>query len=56
MSDKQQAERGGAITEFVCCCSQSAAKRLRVTGTGKLVGRHAGKQHFNEKMSRSTIR
>ncbi|KAG1673779.1 hypothetical protein FOA52_002348 [Chlamydomonas sp. UWO 241] len=35
---------------------KSCSKRMRVTATGKLVGRHAGKQHFNEKMSRSTIR
>jgi large subunit ribosomal protein L35 len=27
------------------------AKRLRVTGSGKVVGRRAGKQHFNEKQS-----
>ena len=36
--------------------SQSCSKRLRVTGTGKVMGRHAGKQHFNEKMSRDEIR
>lgn len=36
--------------------TQSCSKRLRVTGTGKVVGRHACKQHFNEKMDRATIR
>jgi ribosomal protein L35 len=35
---------------------QSAAKRYKVTGTGKVMGRRAGKQHFNEKKSRDDIR
>lgn len=30
---------------------QAAAKRYKVTGSGKVMGRHAGKQHMNEKMS-----
>jgi large subunit ribosomal protein L35 len=34
------------------CAMQAAAKRFRLTGTGKLMGRHPGKQHLNEKMSR----
>ncbi len=35
---------------------QAAAKRYKVTGSGKLMARRAGKQHFNEKMSRDDIR
>lgn len=35
---------------------QAAAKRYKVTGTGKVMARSAGKQHFNEKMSRDDIR
>ncbi|KAJ9529937.1 hypothetical protein QJQ45_023211 [Haematococcus lacustris] len=35
---------------------QSASKRLKVTGSGKVMARGAGKQHFNEKMSRDAIR
>jgi ribosomal protein L35 len=35
---------------------QAAAKRFRVTGSGKVVARRAGKNHFNEKMSRDDIR
>jgi large subunit ribosomal protein L35 len=34
-----------------CCTPQAVAKRLRVTGSGKVVGRRAGKQHFNEKQT-----
>jgi large subunit ribosomal protein L35 len=30
---------------------QSAAKRYRITGTGRVVVRHAGKNHFQEKKS-----
>ena len=32
---------------------QSAAKRYRVTGGGKVMVRRAGKQHLNEKMSKA---
>jgi large subunit ribosomal protein L35 len=28
---------------------QAAAKRFRVTGTGKVMARHAGRNHFQEK-------
>ncbi|GAX79523.1 hypothetical protein CEUSTIGMA_g6964.t1 [Chlamydomonas eustigma] len=35
---------------------KAAAKRFKVTGSGKVMARHAGKQHFNEKMTRDTIR
>jgi large subunit ribosomal protein L35 len=35
---------------------QAAAKRFKVTGGGKIMARHAGKQHFNEKMTRDAIR
>lgn len=30
---------------------QSAAKRYKVTGSGKVMVRHAGKNHFQEKKS-----
>lgn len=30
---------------------QSAAKRFKLTGSGKLMARHSGKQHMNEKQS-----
>lgn len=32
---------------------QSAAKRYKVTGSGKVMARRPGKQHLNEKMSKS---
>lgn len=32
---------------------KSAAKRYRVTGSGRVVVRHAGKNHFQEKKSSS---
>lgn len=32
---------------------KSMSKRLRVTKTGKVIGRRAGKNHFNAKESRS---
>ncbi len=35
---------------------QSAAKRYKVTGSGKVMVRRAGKQHLNEKQSRKTKR
>jgi hypothetical protein len=35
---------------------QAAAKRFKVTGSGKLMARKAGKNHFNEKKSRDDIR
>lgn len=35
---------------------QAAAKRFKVTGSGKLMARHSGKQHMNEKMDRDTKR
>jgi large subunit ribosomal protein L35 len=35
---------------------QSAAKRIRVTGSGKLMARHSGKQHMNEKQTRAQKR
>ncbi|GIL59254.1 hypothetical protein Vafri_14174 [Volvox africanus] len=35
---------------------KAAAKRFKVTGSGKIMGRKSGKQHFNEKMSRDEIR
>lgn len=35
---------------------QAAAKRFKVTGAGKVMARHAGKQHLNEKMSRDEKR
>ena len=31
---------------------QSAAKRYKVTGSGKVMARHSGKQHMNEKQTR----
>ena len=34
-----------------CCHLQAAAKRFKVTGTGKVVRRRPGKQHINEKKS-----
>lgn len=33
---------------------KSAAKRFKITGSGKVLRRQCGKQHLNEKMSRST--
>ena len=33
--------------------NKSYAKRLRVTPSGKVIGRKAGKNHFNAKESRS---
>ena len=36
--------------------AQAAAKRFKITGSGKVMARHAGKQHFNEKMTRDEIR
>lgn len=35
---------------------KAAAKRYKVTGSGKVRARHPGKQHLNEKMSRNTKR
>ncbi|KAF6252858.1 plastid ribosomal protein L35, partial [Scenedesmus sp. NREL 46B-D3] len=35
---------------------KAAAKRIRVTGSGKLVARHSGKQHMNEKQTRAQKR
>lgn len=35
---------------------QAAAKRYRVTGSGKVVARHSGKQHMNEKQTRAKKR
>jgi ribosomal protein L35 len=35
---------------------QAAAKRIRVTGAGKLMARHSGKQHMNEKQTRAQKR
>lgn len=35
---------------------QAAAKRIRVTGSGKLMARHSGKQHMNEKQTRAQKR
>mmetsp|Transcript_6402 Transcript_6402/g.14244 ORF Transcript_6402/g.14244 Transcript_6402/m.14244 type:complete len:110 (+) Transcript_6402:46-375(+) len=35
---------------------KAAAKRFKVTGSGKVMARHAGKQHFNEKMTRDRNR
>ncbi len=32
-------------------CAQAAAKRFKVTGTGKVLSRRPGKQHINEKKS-----
>ena len=34
---------------------KSAAKRIRVTGSGKLMARHSGKQHMNEKQVRALL-
>lgn len=31
------------------CAAQAAAKRFKVTGSGKVIIRHSGKQHINEK-------
>ena len=36
--------------------SQSAAKRYKVTGSGKVMARHSGKQHMNEKKNRNRKR
>ncbi|KAF5839146.1 plastid ribosomal protein L35 [Dunaliella salina] len=35
---------------------KAASKRLKVTGSGKVMARHSGKQHLNEKMTRKEIR
>ncbi|GLC42766.1 hypothetical protein PLESTB_001415900 [Pleodorina starrii] len=35
---------------------KAAAKRFKVTGSGKVMGRRSCKQHFNEKMTRDEIR
>uniref|UniRef100_A0A7S0R2J6 50S ribosomal protein L35 n=1 Tax=Chlamydomonas leiostraca TaxID=1034604 RepID=A0A7S0R2J6_9CHLO len=35
---------------------KAAAKRFKVTGNGKVMARHCGKQHFNEKKNRDLIR
>ncbi len=34
--------------------SQSAAKRFKITATGKVLSRRGGKQHLNEKKSAKT--
>jgi len=40
-----------------CACAlQAAAKRYKVTGSGKVVARHSGKQHMNEKQTRQKKR
>eukprot|EP00879_Flechtneria_rotunda_P003054 GHRR01003274.1.p4 GENE.GHRR01003274.1~~GHRR01003274.1.p4 ORF type:complete len:107 (+),score=41.65 GHRR01003274.1:1123-1443(+) len=35
---------------------KAAAKRIRVTGSGKLMARYSGKQHMNEKQTRAQKR
>eukprot|EP00877_Chromochloris_zofingiensis_P011202 jgi/Chrzof1/6335/Cz18g04200.t1 len=35
---------------------KAAAKRFRVSGSGKLIARHSGKQHMNEKQTRAQKR
>lgn len=45
-----------ACRPCVCRHLQSAAKRYKVTGSGKVMVRRAGKQHLNEKQSRKTKR
>ena len=40
----------------IITAAQAAAKRFKITGSGKVMARHAGKQHFNEKMTRDEIR
>ncbi len=49
-------ERNVLMHDCMLLLPQSAAKRFKVTGTGKVMARHAGKQHFNEKMTRDKIR
>lgn len=43
-----------------CCCIhcvlQAAAKRIKVTGSGKFMARRSGKQHMNEKQTRAQKR
>jgi large subunit ribosomal protein L35 len=39
------------MIESLGCSSQAAAKRFKVTGSGKVTVRHAGKNHFQEKKS-----
>jgi large subunit ribosomal protein L35 len=38
------------------CRVQAAAKRYKITGSGKVMVRRAGKQHLNEKQSSKTKR
>lgn len=45
-----------APRRFCAAPLQSAAKRYKVTGAGKVMVRRAGKQHLNEKQSRKTKR
>ena len=37
---------------LIACVMQAAAKRYKITGTGKVLTRRPGKQHMNQKMSR----
>lgn len=46
---------------LACCklyaeCTQAAAKRYKITGSGKVLRRKPGKQHINEKFSPGHLR
>ncbi|EFN55655.1 hypothetical protein CHLNCDRAFT_133856 [Chlorella variabilis] len=63
---KQQQQQPAALALQVVCADgprgmklktrKAAAKRYKVTGSGKVVVRRAGKQHLNEKQSAKTKR
>ena len=62
---QQQQSSGAAGLEILCAdgrrggklkTRKAAAKRYRVTGSGRVVVRHAGKNHFQEKKSSSRKR
>ncbi|KAL4430643.1 hypothetical protein ABPG75_005899 [Micractinium tetrahymenae] len=63
---QQQQQQPAALALEVVCADgprgmklktrKSAAKRYKVTGSGKVMVRRAGKQHLNEKQSRKTKR
>ncbi|PSC74543.1 50S ribosomal chloroplastic [Micractinium conductrix] len=62
---QQQQQPASLALEVVCAdgprgmklkTRKSAAKRYKLTGSGKVMVRRAGKQHLNEKQSRKTKR
>jgi len=48
--------RVDAVWSLTCFCWQAAAKRYKITGSGKVLTRRPGKQHINEKKSPKRLR